>query len=579
MATGRIIYMHGRGHNAPRSQAWRVGLQVGLARAGYDVAEEALKAIALPVKYGAYLNPGVEVSEQLDGDDETQVAGGDPAGLEVRNEAVRARIGPGLAWGAKSKVIGKLSKQQTVLDQMLKQRFADVSRYLDEPDRRRRILQETRQQLPDHGRVLVVGHSLGSVITLDLVSSLWPDGLYIDGLVTIGSPAGLAPMQKHLHGLQERLPVDRIGFWINVFDSDDPITGGAGLSDIYGDLVVDHHVENGGIRDSHDVDRYLEHITPALVLAPIIAEYLGQPERPERPLPDDPLQAAAWLDRGLGCRLRDILVERTQDRDTRAGRLLAREHLRVATNNAFELSPDTNVADHLDLLAAGLPTELRLKVLIELGASRPFAPFDVDVSEDELFGALVSIAEELGWSAQFMQDVHNAVRQASKAQDDSSRLGAAVVGGVAVVAAALATGGVGLAAAPGLAGAAAIASGLSGLGSLVGGSMAAGLFVTAGAGAAAPGLALAALRILNPGQTLDEVVKIHAEALVHRWEDRPRQHDLIVRDLERLLDEAERSVRLHRSVESGMRSSDSTKVWRQKADMLRLALDDLKAPS
>lgn len=572
---GTLVYIHGRGHKAPRKQIWRDGLAVGLSRAGYDVDPTGLESISRAATYAAFLNPGVTIDKAPHPQREAVTMDAARIALEDRNEEVRSRIGPGLPLGAKGKVIGRLSRQQGITDQLVKQKFADVARYLDEEDRRRRILTEIRQQLPTQGHVILIGHSLGSIIALDLLRD-WPSELQIDVLLTMGSPAGLSKMQAHLREFRDYLPADQIGVWINAFDSDDPITGGNGLAPIYGDLVVDHHVENGGMRDNHDVDRYLEHVTLSLIVGPRIADYLDLPEPKPVRLPEDPVQAAAWLDRALGCRLRDELVARAKTQQGRAGRLLAREQLRGTANRAFDVPPATNLADHVEELASGLPSSTRLKVLIQLRATRPFAPFDLDVDEgDELLGALVSIAEDLGCSAQLMQDVHHAVSQAAGAQDSSRKLGAALVSGVAAVAVAVATSGVGLAAAPGLAGAAAISSGLSGLGALVGGSMAAGLFVTAGAGAASSGLALAALRMLDPGQTLDEVVKVHAEALVHRWEDRPARHDDIRRDLERFVDEAQRSVRLQRSVESGMRSSDSTRAWKLKAEVIQRALDNL----
>lgn len=578
MEDGYIVYVHGRGHDAPRSQTWRQGFSVGLARAGYDISVGQIRSLARAVKYSAYLNPGVKIDSEAVTATAEKMTDRAQAELEIRNEAARSRIGPGLPVGPKSKVIGRVSRQQALVDQVLKQRFADVVRYLDDDPRRGRILREIREQLPTSGRAVVIGHSLGSIIALDLLR-VWPGELHIDLLFTLGSPAALPQLQAHLRDCKPYFPADQVGSWINLFDSDDPVTGGSGLEGIYGDLVVDHHVENGGMRDNHGVDRYLEHIAPALLAGPLLAQYLNldQPAAPK--LPADEVQRAAWLDRSLGCRLRNGLVDRAEDQASKSGRFLAREHLRVDANRSFALPAETDLADRLAELAKGQSQDLRLKLLIELRSSHPFAPYELETEGDEIFGEVVAISSELSWPSQLVPDVHHAVRRARSAQDRSNVWGAAAVGGVAVVAAAVATGGVALVAAPGLAGAAAIASGLSGLGSLVGGSMAAGLFVTAGAGAAAPALAFAALQALNPGETLEEVTKIHAEALVHRWQDRAEAHDRVLRDLERLLDQAQRSVRLHRSVEAGLKSSDSTKAWQAKADIIQRALDDLRRDS
>ena len=89
-------------------------------------------------------------------------------------------------------------------------------------------------QLPAEGNVVVVAHSLGSIVMLDLLHRL-PDGLHVDLLVTIGSPMGVRLLRSHNGGLdhEAEFPADRVGAWVNVFDPGDIVTVGRGASEYF----------------------------------------------------------------------------------------------------------------------------------------------------------------------------------------------------------------------------------------------------------------------------------------------------------------------------------------------------------
>lgn len=130
-------------------------------------------------------------------------------------------------------------------------------------------------------------------------------------------------------------------------------------------------------------------------------------------------------------------------------------------------------------------------------------------------------------------------------------------------------------AAPGAEGAAFITSGLAGIGSLAGGGLAAGLFMTAGAGSATSLVARTSLTMLSAVEAREEIVKIQAEAMVRRWEARESQAAAlreVLQDLQRL---AGRAARLHRAVDENGSKSQLVRDWREKEMILRRAVASL----
>ncbi|QQF06229.1 hypothetical protein [Sinorhizobium meliloti] len=84
---------------------------------------------------------------------------------------------------------------------------------------------------PGDDKLIIVGHSLGGVITYDILSYFAPD-LKVDYLVTVGSQVGLfEEMALYSRALPAGMPTDpkkdrvaanpNIGKWLNVFDTND----------------------------------------------------------------------------------------------------------------------------------------------------------------------------------------------------------------------------------------------------------------------------------------------------------------------------------------------------------------------
>lgn len=114
------------------------------------------------------------------------------------------------------------------------------------------ILGRVREAIDDTTRV-VVGHSLGSVVAYEFLCG---EAHNVSTLITIGSPLALRSIQDalrtHDDGGTPAMP--QLQAWSNVYDRNDPVSCGGGLSPTWSQ-VTDQLVDNGG--DPHAATRYL----------------------------------------------------------------------------------------------------------------------------------------------------------------------------------------------------------------------------------------------------------------------------------------------------------------------------------
>ncbi|MGA5605120.1 endopeptidase [Streptomyces griseoincarnatus] len=139
-------------------------------------------------------------------------------------------------------------------------RLREVHVYLTEPELASQIRKHVLQGAEARTTVLI-GHSLGSVIAYDLlryeeIAAPGTAGPAVHTFVTCGSPLAIPTIQRGM-GLSDGqlAPIASHIRWVNVFDPDDAVTGGAGLTGA-ADQVTDIEVDNG-IRDPHAAPKYL----------------------------------------------------------------------------------------------------------------------------------------------------------------------------------------------------------------------------------------------------------------------------------------------------------------------------------
>jgi hypothetical protein len=134
----------------------------------------------------------------------------------------------------------------------------DVKKYLKSgsgPEIRERVI----GLFPDGEPVIVISHSLGTIVAYDVLASF--DGSReIPLWVTLGSPLGIGNVQKRLNGGSEPpAPVPKgVGAWHNLADDHDPVAVEITLADEFSPsgFVNDHVVENRAFLN-HDLTGYL----------------------------------------------------------------------------------------------------------------------------------------------------------------------------------------------------------------------------------------------------------------------------------------------------------------------------------
>jgi hypothetical protein len=151
-------------------------------------------------------------------------------------------------------------------DLILEHRFDDLWHYHGE----RAFAAEVRARLSERlaecrgHRILLVAHSMGSVIAYDVLRLLERDApdLRVDHLVTVGSPLGLAKVKMKIESEfgATRVP-NNVKNWTNLADGNDIVTVTGTLADDYapsdtGVVLDDHRVVNDYRRPTGEANHH-----------------------------------------------------------------------------------------------------------------------------------------------------------------------------------------------------------------------------------------------------------------------------------------------------------------------------------
>ncbi|WP_222262825.1 hypothetical protein [Modestobacter marinus] len=293
MAAPTLVFLHGRGQEFKKPdqllRKWLAALNAGLTAAGADplsadrvvlpfygnvlyqvTAASAGRALKLestrPTDEPAPFSPatapetGALERELLvdmaraagmavpDPDEPPPPVGRTGGGGRLREEGFRDRI---LSWGPAREILVSLAKRSRVDQLVITAHLRDVAIYLS--DGREEVLEVVRKAVPAEGPLLLVSHSLGTVVARDLLhdddvrerTTLW---------VTMGSPLGLEAVQKNLIDPSHRHPGVE---WLTAYDVNDVVALGHPLVKSWGAPLTDLEVEND--TDPHAVSRYLAH--------------------------------------------------------------------------------------------------------------------------------------------------------------------------------------------------------------------------------------------------------------------------------------------------------------------------------
>lgn len=398
--------------------------------------------------------------------------------------------------------------------------FEEARNYMSDERVRSGVLNRILQQLPDEGSIVLIGHSLGSVIAADLLPRI-PHRLKIAGMVTIGSPLaqGNFDLKKLDTDLQD--PPSNLEWWVNFWSATDPVAARRGAASAV-PWVLDIRVPTPfQPLAAHDAHEYLSNELVGKAVGYALygsqaTEIAVLESGLDVQMDEEELRSLASL------RLCHLIQERLEaDAQARFAGALARvQHQAVEdliAKRKLEGRPVPSALADLhtsDVVASGLavsprPTALAslddaTELFTVLALQNPLFPYEIEVKNQVRVAAMRELAKEMQLHPQLGEDALKAVEEASKVLTGKSWLrkwGAVGAGALAVVA----SGGVLLPAAPGVVGAAAITSALAsfGPGGMIGGLLTAGALVSAGSGTFVAG-------IMSSGSTADEV-----EGLVH----------------------------------------------------------------
>ncbi|WP_328441866.1 serine protease [Streptomyces sp. NBC_00444] len=271
----RVVFLHGRGQEggdpAALRTAWCGSLAIGLAAAGLAPIEAAdvwfpyyghaltsvdRESVALGTATNtaeayAPAEPGARaVYAALLAD--AAKAAGMPTSEREPVAAEESRLFGGVV-AALQKPLSWIAARSGLDDVVIATVFRDVAAYLDDKPVRDAVLDAVLADMPDDGEIVLVAHSLGTIVALDLCTRLHRRAS-VPVLVTAGSPLGLDAVHRRLLAGPPVWP-GQVGVWINAWAAGDAVAIGCPIGDTWKG-VRDMLCANRKDR-AHDITQYL----------------------------------------------------------------------------------------------------------------------------------------------------------------------------------------------------------------------------------------------------------------------------------------------------------------------------------
>ena len=424
-----------------------------------------------------------------------------------RRELLKAR-GRRPPHGARGQLLDRIPGNQAAAV-LIRQRMPDVARYVSSHAARRAVMQRLHAELPQQGRIVLFGHSLGSVVALDYLHFL-PRDIYVERLVTLGSPLAFRPLRRQLMGQGYNWPWANLGGWINLYDPEDFVTGGEPLEPIFRREVVDVQVDNGK-KDVHRSRHYLSHGTLVRMVGPLISEERTTP----LPADADAELVDSVLIRALGRRI-EAETPTGSERRKKMGK--ARGFTEDALLEGIQRGRDVrSLAYSIPDVGAWLGSDVaRIERLLALFFADPFAPFVTENRSHEQREGIRALGLELGVKPQHIRHLIRAVGDARASHDERDWKSLARTAGIVAIAIAAPFAVPGIGAMAGLSGAAAITHGLAVVGGTVGGGMMAGVGVLGAVSAGGAAFAARQVQSLSTDELVAELVRLQAAAVLEK---------------------------------------------------------------
>lgn len=525
-----LLFLHGVG-TGDRDDSWAKVLDASLQAVGYPGLS---KVWTIAPKYSWAL---------IGGDDDFEIPKltvkalrGESADRYRRD--FERRVGAmEVLLGRRESGVGLIGGEVAVDTAVRLPSFKQAQRYVTKESVRGEVLSRVLRELPPHGRIVMVGHSLGSVVAADVLRRLPPD-IEVAGLITLGSP--LASDRFNVPRLRTNLaqPPANLAWWISFWNAGDVVTLHRGLSSVF-PYMLDYKIAAGVPPGSHLSSYYLrdDRVATAIGYA-LFGSKSKEIARVERGLDVslDPVETKAVTALRYGHLIGDHLKGERRERYVSALRLAQANVVEWITfRNAklnrpmptaiLELAVDLADVDSLARVPASIHTIAKgeaVELLIAVAATNILDPYEVSVSKDIQKKAMQQLTLDMGLGTEIGDEVFTAAEQAKsvlkRVDLEWWQWVAAGLGAAAIV---VGTGGVALAATPGVAGAAAITSALAafGPGGMMGGLLSAGaLLGVGGGGLAIGGMAMGLASSAASAATVEAVVAAKLTAALLRHE-------------------------------------------------------------
>ncbi|MFE7543289.1 hypothetical protein [Streptomyces platensis] len=177
------------------------------------------------------------------------------AGMPRGDQLATERFGGSLV-GALQRQLSWLAARTDLDELVIATTLRDVAAYLDDPGVRDAVLDAVLASMPTSGELVLVSHSLGTVVGMDLIERLAPE-LDFTLLVTAGSPLGLDSVYSRLLAGGPKRP-ERVSHWLNAWCPTDAVAIGCPLGDSWRGELTELAVANARDR-AHSIEEYLSH--------------------------------------------------------------------------------------------------------------------------------------------------------------------------------------------------------------------------------------------------------------------------------------------------------------------------------
>lgn len=249
-----VVFLHGVGGTTP---GWASALQQSVKNAGCDDDFEVLE-----VDFRDLLaRPGVIRRRAVSHRREPIVRrhARDELVLDYRTRQRALRLD---VWDSPDRVAGPKTKPPILVPGEIMVRLPilgmrEAGHYRHDDQVRSAVLDRVASRIHQaDGPVVVLAHSLGSVVALD---ALHVRSIHVDLLLSVGSPLGLSDFWGKAWESPATFPYDRLGGWMNVVNVRDPVVWGRGAQHRFSqtfDAFIDEGDGLTGPNNFHDASTY-----------------------------------------------------------------------------------------------------------------------------------------------------------------------------------------------------------------------------------------------------------------------------------------------------------------------------------